>query len=331
MKDNSAPFNNIARRALAEYNREDLALTFIQHSENVTFKAEHPSSEAFLLRIHVPVTTAMGTYGADYDVVNSELLWLEALCQDTDLVLQEPVRNREGRLVTQVPVEDGGTTVNCTMLHWLDGQPYSSDLEPEQTVRQIGEILATLHLHASRWEIPQGFRRPKRDIAYFEDALQRLRPAVADGRVNASDFAILETSIALLTDIMRGLNESGQTYGVIHADAHDGNMLYHQGRIRLIDFSACAMGNFMYDLGICLSSIKEPLHQVFLDGYQSVRVLPDGYQHLIEGFFVGSDVGMLSYWVSIPKAQEGLTRYAPKFAREYAAKFNRGEFFWFSL
>jgi Ser/Thr protein kinase RdoA (MazF antagonist) len=101
------------------------------------------------------------------------------------------------------------------------------------------------------------------------------------------------------------------------------------GEIRLIDFSFCAFGNFMFDLGVCFSDMKESLHRAFLEGYQSLRALPDGHQRLIEGFFVGSMVGTLSYWVANPQAQETLAAKAPQIASHYAARFNRGEYFWF--
>jgi Ser/Thr protein kinase RdoA (MazF antagonist) len=106
-------------------------------------------------------------------------------------------------------------------------------------------------------------------------------------------------------------------------------MLYQDGNIRLIDFSFCAFGNYMFDLAISLSDMKADLHQVFLAGYQSLRSLPDGYPRLIEGLFVGSIVGTFSYWVANPNAQEILARKVPQIARDYALKFNRGEHFWF--
>jgi hypothetical protein len=88
-------FNDVARRAVAEYELEDYALTFIRHSDNVTFKVDVPGSGAYLLRIHVPATGAMGTHGADPRAVRSELLWLEALSQDTDLSCRD--RSETGR------------------------------------------------------------------------------------------------------------------------------------------------------------------------------------------------------------------------------------------
>jgi Ser/Thr protein kinase RdoA (MazF antagonist) len=116
----------------------------------------------------------------------------------------------------------------------------------------------------------------------------------------------------------------------MHADTHKGNMLYHDGKIRLIDFSFCAFGHFMFDLGICFSDMKESLHRVFLESYQNLRTLPDDHQRLIEGFFVGSMVGTFSYWVANLQAQGMLATKVPQIARDYAAKFNREEYFWFS-
>lgn len=86
----------------------------------------------------------------------------------------------------------------------------------------------------------------------------------------------------------------------------------------------------MFDLGICLADMKEPLHEAFLDGYQSLRPLPAGYARLIEGFFVGSMVGTFCYWVDNPRAQALLARKVPQIARDYAVKYNRGQPFWFT-
>jgi Ser/Thr protein kinase RdoA (MazF antagonist) len=325
-----APFSAIAKQALTAYGLDGCSLGFIRHSDSVTFKVEDTDSRAYVLRIHVPVTDAMGAHGADSAAVRSELLWLEALSRDTDLVLQVPVRNRAGALVTHIPLEDKTETVNCTLLHWVDGEPYQRELESEETARQIGRIMATLHTHSSQWVAPHGFTRPARDIAYFDQALSRIRPAAQDGRISPSDHAELETSIGLLTDLMRSLDESPQRYGLMHADAHKGNVLYLDGRIRLIDFSFCAFGNFMFDMAICLSDMQEGLHRSFLGSYQSLRALPDDYPRLIEGLFVGSMVGTFSYWVANPRAQQILVTKAPQIARQYAAEFNRGEYFWFS-
>jgi Ser/Thr protein kinase RdoA (MazF antagonist) len=250
------------------------------------------------------------------------------LNRDTDLVLQEPVRNREGELVSSITADDG-RVVHCTLLRWVEGIPYQRDLEMEETARQIGAILATLHNHASRWQIPTGFKRPRRDIPYFREHLDSLLPAVADGYIDQAHYAELSKSIAILTKRMKDLNTSSEHYGILHADAHKGNMLLHEGQIRLIDFSFCAFGHYMFDLGICLGDMKPELHQHCLAGYCSLRALPDGYQELIEGFLLGSAVGAFSFWVANPRTQELLAVKLPQITENFAVKFNRGERFWF--
>lgn len=142
MEEQQIYFNDAARRALAEYGMQGYSLEFIRHNEDVTFKVRSPDLSACLLRIHVPVSSATGTHGADSRAIDSELLWLEALNRDTDLAVQEPVLNRTVALVTQVRAEDAALPVNCTLMHWVDGQPYHRDSESQQTARQIGEILA---------------------------------------------------------------------------------------------------------------------------------------------------------------------------------------------
>ena len=95
-------FYELAKRALEEYDYSDYSLMFIRHSDNVTFKVEGSNLDSYLLRIHIPITDAMGAHGTDSNMVLSELLWLEALSRDTNLVLQKPIRNRAGDFITQV-------------------------------------------------------------------------------------------------------------------------------------------------------------------------------------------------------------------------------------
>jgi len=99
--------------------------------------------------------------------------------------------------------------------------------------------------------------------------------------------------------------------------------------MRLIDFSMSAFGNYMFDLGVCLSDMNPVLHPVFLENYQKLMPLPPGYERLIEAFFLGSTVVTFSFWVTLPEGQEELVRKIPFIAQEYAAKFNRDERFWF--
>lgn len=328
MSPTTYPAEYLVEQALANYVLRDPQVAFIRHSDNLTYKVTTATGEAYLLRIHLPVTAAMGTHGADFDMVNSEMTWLQALGQDTDLVVPRPVGNQAGGLVTRLPLRDG-VTIHSTLLSWLDGEPYLREMETRETAYQIGVILATLHKHASQWVIPPGFTRPRRDRAYFKTMLACLEPLVREGRISLADYAELSQSIATLIEMMGGAAGTAEQYGLIHADAHKGNLLYQQGQIRLIDFSFCAFGDYLFDLGICLSDMKKELHSSCLQGYQSLRSLPEDYDRWIEGYFLGSMAGAFAFWAANPAAGELLARKAPEIARDCARKFNQNEHFWF--
>jgi thiamine kinase-like enzyme len=179
------------------------------------------------------------------------------------------------------------------------------------------------------WKLPKGFTRPRRDAAFFEQAMLSLWPAVEDGRIASQDYKTLQTSLSWLTGEVRNLSQTRVTSGLLHGDLHRGNFLLHRGRIRLIDFSLAAFGHFAYDLGTCLSNVRTAYHPIFLEEYKRHMPLPRGYERLIEAYFIGSYVVTFSFWISDAASQETLVQRVPLIARDYGAYFNRDERFWF--
>jgi thiamine kinase-like enzyme len=116
----------------------------------------------------------------------------------------------------------------------------------------------------------------------------------------------------------------------LHGDLHRGNFLLQRGRIKLIDFSMSAFGDFAYDLGTCLSNVRTAYHSVFLERYAQYLALPKNYERLVEGYFLGSSVVTFALWISDAESQETLIQRVPLVAREFAARFNNDEHFWFA-
>jgi len=325
--NDALPFAEIVQQALSAYDLDDQPRTFIQHSENVTYKVEQPNHGASLLRLHLPVQPSLDAPDTDARTVNSEMLWLQALNREVQLPVPLPLKNNHGEFVTQI--KEANQVINCTLLQWLEGQAYEHEFETEDTAAQIGVLIGKLHLHTSRWRVPAGFRRPVRDRAYFEKSLVTLQLAAEQGFIRYQDFKTLETSIQILTDMLRALTKTRQTNGLLHGDLHRGNFIIDNGRIKLIDFSLCAIGNYMFDLGIGLADMAPDLRAVMLLNYDRLFRLPVEYKRLSEGFFIGSFVGTFASFFSDPNAQETLVRRVPLIAREYATRFNNDERFWF--
>ena len=207
MNQSETKFDEIAKGVLDHYELIEPRLAFIRHNDNVTYRVTTANSKAYLLRIHIPITSAIGTHGADYGMVNSEVTWMLALAKDTNLTIPKPKRNRSGELVTRIRSKDG-IPINSTLLSWIAGEPYHKGLESKETAYRIGLLLATLHNQASQWNYPAGFIRPRRDVAYFENMLKAIHPAVADGRISQADYAELSISVGLLIELMSGLDEN---------------------------------------------------------------------------------------------------------------------------
>jgi Ser/Thr protein kinase RdoA (MazF antagonist) len=311
-----------AARALQAYPIQPEALTFLQHSENMTFMVDSDQGR-FLLRLHQPITPAFGSHGANKAAVNSEMLWLQAL-RKARFPVPTPVATREDEFVTQV---DG---MNATLLKWQTGEIMRLDMETEETAAQIGDLVGRLHQHAMRWKLPNGFTRPRRDAAFFENAMLALRPAVTDGRISAQDYRALQSAVSWLTGEVRNLSQTRATAGLLHGDLHRGNFLLQRGKVKLIDFSMSAFGHFAYDLGTCLSNVRRAYHPIFLEHYTRYMPLPKGYEHLIEAYFLGSCVVSFALWITDAESQEVLVQRVPIIAQEYAARFNNDERFWFT-
>lgn len=312
----------LAEQALAQYAIHPTQVTYLQHSENVTFEVECGRTK-YLLRLHTPVNPAFGAHGQNPQAVNSEMLWLEAL-KKARLPVPPPVKNRQKEYVTRLD------ETNITLLKWQAGQTLTAEQETEEVAAQIGELTGRLHQQASRWTLPKNFTRPRRDAAYFENAMLNLWPAVEDGRLAARDYKELQTAIAWLGAQLRNLSQTRLTAGLLHGDLHRGNFLLYRRQVRVIDFSMCAFGHFAYDLATCLSNVRQAHHPAFLEQYTRFAPLVSNYQPLVEAYYLASVVVTFSLWINDPDSQEVLVRRVPYIAQEYAARFNNGGHFWFS-
>jgi len=66
MDDYQDKFEAIAKSVLADYALDEPRLSFIRQSDSVTYKVTTANSEPYLLRIHIPITSAMGGFNERY-------------------------------------------------------------------------------------------------------------------------------------------------------------------------------------------------------------------------------------------------------------------------
>lgn len=300
----------IAQDALSHYDLPDAQVIFIGQSQNTTFRVETPTGNKFLLRIHAGI-------GANKDdsqdvwqelpVVQSELLWLQALHRDTPISVPQPVRNRSGKLVTKVSNPANHKLLSCTLLRWVEGEHLKAEPTPEQ-VRLLGKLMAQLHQHAIQWQLPSDFTRPNHDAAQLQASLLQLQPLRDQGTISTDDYEVLQTATRKIQQFTSGLERNPNTWGVVHADLQDANYVLYKSEIRPIDFGRCGFGFYLYDVALSLGYLNSPLHPHFFEGYQKLRALPPNYQPIVEAFFLASIVENFAFLSANPQEHTGIAQ-----------------------
>jgi Ser/Thr protein kinase RdoA (MazF antagonist) len=325
MQDNI--YDYIAKAALDQYDTAQGKRYFLGHSGSVTFCIK-TQDEKFLFRIHRPISTLQGDVWQRSQVIESELLWLAALHNDTEVVVQEPVRNLQNRWVTQVLADETGQVFYCSLLHWIDGNILNGQRTPEQA-HQLGLLLARLHQHSSQWQLPENFVRPAYDQNRLQAALLALYPAVLQELISAEDYKTLEVAACQVQGMIETLGQKRNVWGLIHADLHEGNYLLHNEEFRPIDFARCGFGYYLYDIASSLQYLLPTVRPSFFEGYQTIRKLPEHYLQITEGLFIMALIEVLSFHVNNPQEHKWISETVPYIVKEHVHLYLESESFLF--
>ncbi|MCU0536778.1 MAG: phosphotransferase [Hydrococcus sp. Prado102] len=321
----------IARSALTYYDVPNARLTFLGQSQNTTFRVETPTGNKFLLRFHVGIESASdGSHDVwrKSSVIESELLWLSAIARDTELAVPQPVQNCSGKWVTSFASEDLGTFISCSLLRWVEGEHLEGEPTAQQ-IRQLGKLMAQLHQHSSCWSLPSGFSRPTHDVEQLKSATSQLGVLVQNGTISKDDYQVFQKASTQVQEFIPNLQKTRDTWGIIHADLHQGNYVLYGEEVRPIDFSRCGFGFYLYDIGESVGDIDASLRLNFFEGYTSVRALPADYQNIVEAFFVGATVENFAFHSTNPQEYEWLSRAVPYVVKNHLHPYLQGETFLF--
>ncbi|MEF2277496.1 phosphotransferase [Deinococcus sp. YIM 134068] len=254
----------LARRALTEYGHADALLTPLGESDSTVFRVEAAGRERLVLRLH-----DADRHGEQ--ALHSELRWLDHLARADGPTLPRPVPTPGGAWV--VPLGEGETL--ATLLTWVDGEPPGGPLNAGQAA-QVGELLAELHLRAEVFTPPPGFERPTYDLAHFRRGWADLRATLGPGRMTDEQAGVIEAGWPTLAALLDPVEDVPGGLGLVHADAHPGNLLWHGGEVRLIDFGRLGWGPFLLDVAEGVLDLDPPERAACLEGYRRRRPLPGG-------------------------------------------------------
>ncbi len=307
---------SISQLALEHYDIGGVALiAFIGQSQNTTFRVEALSGDKFLLRVHMGLDDgeAKSNQWQEQRSIKSELLWLQALAQETPLRVQRPVANRDGEWVTELPSDHSEHPLHCTLLHWVEGERIESE-PTERQVRQLSKMMADLHDQASQWTLPSDFFRPQHDAEQLEQCVLQLHSLVSANAVSTSDYEVLQQAAKKASFMYSEFERNQSNWSLIHADLHEANYIFLDGKISPIDFGRCGFGFHLYDIALSLGYLNSNMRSHFVEAYLESRNLPSNYERALEAFFVSAVIENFAFLSVNPEEHEWLSLDLPHVA-----------------
>lgn len=172
--------------------------------------------------------------------VRGEIDWIEHLARN-GVPATRPVPSVRGELVETVPDEQGGNFL-CVAFERAPGGEIRKAHIGEPFFRNYGDLLGRMHATTKSY-IPGHltWRRPDWD---------------APGAISAEiEMPIGQDEVMekyrKLKDRLRALPRDPEGYGLIHTDAHIGNLsIAEDFSLSIFDFAECCYGHFIYDIAM---------------------------------------------------------------------------------
>jgi Ser/Thr protein kinase RdoA (MazF antagonist) len=173
------------------------------------------------------------------------------------------------------------------VLEWVEGAPLIQLIEASADSNyvaamfaKLGELMGAMHNQASNWQIPENFSRQHLNAAGFvgeQPFWGRFWEAQTLTTQQRHYLGELRCKVAALLKVVPTHHNS---YGLIHADLHPGNIIVHNDQMHVIDFDDAGFGWHIYDIAVALKNYEDQRHfdkaqAALIAGYRRKRTLSD--------------------------------------------------------
>ena len=203
------------------------------------------------------------------DLIRGEVDWINYLAAN-NVTVARAILSRTGNLVE--PIEDGhGGQFLCTSFVKAKGGPAGKEQINEQLFRNYGRLLGQMHALAKTYQ--------PSDMAWKRYAWDDPLNNTPDRQLPQSE-TLLRQRYQSLFEHLQSLPREAEGYGMIHQDAHLGNLFVDEEyTMTLFDFDDSVYGHFIYDIAMVLfysammggddmAGFTSRFMPVFLQGYR---------------------------------------------------------------
>lgn len=241
-------------------------------------------SENANFRVHDPVTgqnRVMRVLRQGYhddDSVRSELAWVNALREDTDLLVPAALPADDGRFL--LPFRLGEKARRTIMFECVEGGNLTLDDMRPDVLAQLGAISAKMHAHSRSWRKPAWFTRYHWNLDSMLHPSSRTRFGYwrENAKLSEADRTFLDRAAARITEHLDEYSLDASRIGLSHGDLHVLNLMLAGDDLWAIDFDDCGIGWYMQDIAPALAAcapgdFADELKHAWLDGYREVGEL----------------------------------------------------------
>ncbi len=298
-----------AREAIGSFPVTVKSLDLINVSENITWRVTDAGGARYVLRLHRPGYHTQ-------EELNAERLWIRAL-DESGIGVPQGIRTVSGAEYATVQIGDSAEWRHAGLAQWADGEVMGDQIEAQsgfledlervdRWFGQLGALIAVMHNQASGWTVPAAFKRHSLDA----DGL--IGEAPFWGRFwehpafNVEQSGLFSQARARLHAVLSRLDQSPETYSVIHADLHPYNLLVQGSTLSVIDFDDAGFGWHAYDLAVALLPYRTAnsfsnIQDAVFRGYRSRRPLPEVVTRMIPTFLLVRRLAIVGWMMHRPE------------------------------
>jgi Ser/Thr protein kinase RdoA (MazF antagonist) len=316
----------MAIEALKQYDLEISRLRLLTNETNGIFRVDTIDHRRLVLRITDPI----GCHALEE--IQSEVMWLDSLSQDTELQVPRPLRAEDGSWVVTAQTEGVPEARYCVLFSWLPGVDLAQRLTAAN-MYLLGKATALLHLHAKAFHPPDGFQVRALDkvFPYSDTDFSYVEPVVLFDEVRAHFFPPEGREVflrakaqieATLDDLYR--DPSGMR--VTHNDLHQWNVKIYRGAIAILDFEDLAWGFPIQDIGTTFNYLqalknKSELIKGYRQGYTELLAWPEQYPGQVECLIAARGMMLVNYLLCSRNRED--QEFAPEYIARMVERFKK--------
>ena len=268
--------DSILQQVMKAYNIQKSDIHLLDGFESFIYEFNRDDS-SFILRIGHSLRRSE-------NLIRGEVDWINYL-HGGGASVSKAILAKTGDLVTAVADDHGGYFL-ATAFEKAAGKPFSNELLSEDFYYRYGRLIGRMHtLTINYTPVDPAWKRPEWDDPDMLDM---------QGWLPESENLVMDKYLELKS-YLNSIPKSVDIYGLIHQDAHAGNLFVdEEGVITMFDFDDCAYSWFINDIAIVLFYIAMGVEDQaaftrdfmthFLRGYRSENQFDETWLNEIPSF-----------------------------------------------